>query len=145
MARRGGGAPLARGRAISPCADRQHRRGDPRAARRTCREVGMRVATLEILRCPYCGGKLEVVTSFFHHVADDDVVDAILGCYCCTFPVIAGIPVLHLEPAAVAARERLEGGDAAGAARKVFALDDAGPAERFEEAARSGTATYCEL
>jgi len=105
----------------------------------------MRADTLKILSCPYCGGGLEVVTSSFHRVDGNDIVDAILGCHCCVFPVVAGIPIMHLEPAAVAARERLESGDAAGAARKMFGFDDAERAKRFEERAQSPAASYREL
>jgi uncharacterized protein YbaR (Trm112 family)/SAM-dependent methyltransferase len=105
----------------------------------------MNFRTLEVLRCPYCGGRLEVVTSSFHQYDGDDIVDAILGCHCCVFPIVAGIPVMHLEPAAVAARTLLEAGDAAGALRRMLALDDDGSAVRFEEAARSPAATYRQL
>jgi uncharacterized protein YbaR (Trm112 family) len=105
----------------------------------------MRSDTLDILRCPYCGGRLEVVTSSFHRFDGDEIVDAILGCYCCVFPIISGIPVMHLEPSAVAARTVLEGGDAAGAVRRMLAPDDDESALRFEEAARSADATYRQL
>ena len=105
----------------------------------------MRPDTLEILRCPYCGGRLEVVTSSFHKREGDEIVDAILGCHCCVFPVVAGIPVVHLEPAAVAARALVETGDTARAARKMFAPDDDLRAEQFEKAAASPTATYRRL
>ena len=105
----------------------------------------MRQDTLEILRCPYCGGRLEVVTSSFHRVEGDEIRDAILGCHCCVFPVVSGIPVMHLEPASTAARALIEEGQPDRAARKLFALDDDGRAERFEEAARSPAATFREL
>jgi SAM-dependent methyltransferase/uncharacterized protein YbaR (Trm112 family) len=105
----------------------------------------MRSTTLEILRCPYCGGRLELVTSSFHRYDGDEIVDAILGCHCCVFPVIAAVPILHLEPAAVAARGLLESGDADGAARRMLALEDEPAALRFDEAARSPHATYRQL
>jgi SAM-dependent methyltransferase/uncharacterized protein YbaR (Trm112 family) len=105
----------------------------------------MRPDTLSVLRCPYCGGRLEVVTASFHRYEGDEIVDAILGCHCCLFPVIAGIPVMHLEAAAVAARGLLEGGDAAAAFRKLLALDDEASALKFEEAARAPDATYRQL
>src|SRR5437762_393580 len=104
----------------------------------------MRPDTLAILRCPYCGGRLELVTSSFHRRDNDEIADGILGCHCCVFPVVAGIPVMHLEPAAVAARGLVEAGDPERAARRLFALDDA-QAERFEQAAASPAATYRDL
>jgi uncharacterized protein YbaR (Trm112 family) len=102
-------------------------------------------ATLEILRCPFCGGRLELVTSSFHRCDGDQIVDAILGCHCCVFPVIAGIPVMHLEAAAVAARGLLEAGDADAAFRRMLAPNDEPAARQFEEAARSPHATYRQL
>ena len=65
----------------------------------------MQLATLEILRCPYCGGRLQLVESLFHRRAGDEIHDGILGCHCCIFPVVDGIPVLHLQPNAIAARD----------------------------------------
>src|SRR5206468_417180 len=70
----------------------------------------MRIETLEILRCPYCGGRLELVESLFHRRSADGVLDGILGCHCCVFPVVDGIPVLHLQPAATAARDQVQAG-----------------------------------
>jgi SAM-dependent methyltransferase/uncharacterized protein YbaR (Trm112 family) len=105
----------------------------------------MHIGLLEILRCPYCGGRLEVVTSSFHRLDGDEVRDAILGCHCCVFPVVAGIPVMHLEPAAVGARELIEAGDPTGAARRMFALDSLERAQRVETTAQSPTATYRDL
>ena len=38
-------------------------------------------------------------TSMFHRTDGDEIHDGILGCHCCIFPVVDGIPVLHLQPA----------------------------------------------
>ena len=70
----------------------------------------MRIDTLDILRCPFCGGRLELVTSMYHRHSGDDIRDGILGCQCCIFPVIDGIPVMHLLPNATAARAQVESG-----------------------------------
>ena len=105
----------------------------------------MRIDTLDILRCPYCGGRLELVESSFHRRERDEINEGILGCHCCVFPVVAGIPVMHLDPGAVAAREAIEAGDPDRAARTMFGLDDASQAQRFEEAAASPKATYRDL
>ena len=104
----------------------------------------MRRDLLDLLRCPFCGGRLEVVESLFHSCEGDDIVDAILGCHCCVYPVVAGIPVMHLDPAAVAAREEIEAGRPDRAFRRMFALEDEGAAARFEEVAVSTAATYRE-
>src|SRR5438093_12939034 len=105
----------------------------------------MRSDTLDILRCPYCGGRLELVESSFHRRELDEIGDGILGCHCCVFPVVAGIPVMHLDPAAVAAREAIEAGLPERATRAMFALEDEAQATRFEEVAASPDATFRDL
>ena len=102
----------------------------------------MRIETLDILRCPFCGGRLELVDTHFHRRHGDDIVDGILGCHCCVFPIVAGIPIMHLEPAAVAARELVEAGRPDAAAKKMFGLEDDSQEARFEEIAASPNATY---
>ena len=98
--------------------------------------------TFDILRCPYCGWRLDLVTSSYHRTSGDIIDDGILGCQCCVFPVVDGIPVMHLQPAATAAREFIEQGRPDRARRAMFGLDDEGEAERFDALAASGTATY---
>ena len=105
----------------------------------------MHLETLDILRCPYCGGRLELVTSSYHHRDDRYIHDGILGCHCCVFPVVAGIPVLHLLPGASTAREQIEAGRPDRALRTMFNLDDEQQAARFEAIASSKTATYRDL
>jgi uncharacterized protein YbaR (Trm112 family) len=103
----------------------------------------MRAETLDILRCPYCGGRLALATAQFHTLDGDDLVDGTLGCHCCAFPVVAGIPVLHLQPAASKALGHLDAGRADLALVSMFELDqDPVLAERFTELAGSGTSTY---
>ena len=70
----------------------------------------MLASTFEVLRCPYCGGRLELVTSSFHRLEGDEIADGIIACHCCVFPVIDGIPVMHLERAAPAAKDHIEAG-----------------------------------
>jgi uncharacterized protein YbaR (Trm112 family) len=104
----------------------------------------MRLETLEFLRCPYCGGRLELVESLFNRRSGDDIQDGILGCHCCVFPVVDGIPVLHLQPPAVTAREQVENGRPDVARRTMIGLEDDAQAEAFEAAAASDTATFRE-
>ena len=104
----------------------------------------MRVTTLEILRCPYCGGRLDLVTSLFHRRSSDEIQDGVLGCQCCIFPVVDGIPVLHLQPAATIARGQIQGGRPDLARRTMVGLDDEAGARAFEAAAESDIATYRE-
>src|SRR5437762_1566083 len=104
----------------------------------------MRLELLEILRCPYCGGRLELVESLFHRRSPAGILDGILGCHCCVFPVVDGIPVLHLQPAATAARDRIQAGQTELARRTMIGLDDEAQAAAFESVAASETATYRE-
>ena len=104
----------------------------------------MKVDTLEILRCPYCGGRLDLVTSLFHRRTGDEIQDGVLGCQCCIFPVVDGIPVLHLLPAATTARDQIQEGRPDLARRTMVGLDDEAGARAFEAAAESDTATYRE-
>ncbi len=38
----------------------------------------------------------------------NEILDGVLGCHCCIFPVVDGIPVMHLLPSATTAREHIE-------------------------------------
>jgi uncharacterized protein YbaR (Trm112 family) len=104
----------------------------------------MKIDTLDILRCPYCGGPLETVTSLFHRLSQDgrELLEGILGCQCCTFPVVAGIPILHLRPQVTAARDQLRDGRPDLAIRTMVGLADEGQAARFEAVVSSDAATY---
>lgn len=102
----------------------------------------MQTSTLNILRCPYCGGRLELVTSLFHRASGDAISDGVLGCNCCIFPVVDGIPMLHLQPAAVTARQHLEAGQPDLAFRSAMGIEDEGLAARFQAAVSASDATY---
>jgi uncharacterized protein YbaR (Trm112 family) len=102
----------------------------------------MRTATLDILRCPYCGGRLELVTSLFHRRSADDIEDGILGCPCCTFPVVDGIPVMHLADASARASAHVQAGRPDLARSAMFGLDDDAAAARLADIVASTTATH---
>jgi len=104
----------------------------------------MDLETLDILRCPYCGGRLSLVDSLFHRASGTAIHDGILGCHCCIFPVVDGIPVLHLLPASTTARDRMQAGRPDLARRTMFGLEDAGEADAFDAVASSDTATFRE-
>ena len=106
----------------------------------------MHTSTFDILRCPYCGGRLDLVTSSFHETRGDDIDTGILGCQCCIFPVIDGIPVMHLQPNATAARELVEQRKPVEARRAMFGLDDVPDvAERVDALIASPAATYRQI
>ena len=104
----------------------------------------MLIETLDVLRCPYCGGRLALVDSLFHRRTADDIQDGILGCHCCLFPVVDGIPVLHLQPSSILAIDQVKSGRADLARRTMVGLEDEAQAEAFEAVAASDTATYRE-
>ena len=105
----------------------------------------MHIATLDILRCPYCGGRLELVSSLYLRRDGPDIQDGILGCHCCIFPIVSGIPILHLQPPAVDARERMAAGEPEAARRLALGLRDEARAAAFDASASSATATYRDL
>jgi len=105
----------------------------------------MRIDTLDVLRCPYCGGRLSLVDSIFHRRTADAIQDGILGCHCCIFPLVDGIPVLHVLPASTLARDHLQAGRPELARRVMFGLDDDSQAEAFDAVASSETATYRDI
>jgi uncharacterized protein YbaR (Trm112 family) len=101
----------------------------------------MLTSTFEVLRCPYCGGHLELVTSSFHRLEGDEIADGIIACHCCVFPVIDGIPVMHLNEPAPAAKDQIEAGRPDLARRAMLNLEGEYIAH-FEEVAGSPSATY---
>lgn len=104
----------------------------------------MESATLDLLRCPYCGGRLELVTSLYLRREGDEIWDGILGCHCCIFPIVSGIPILHLQQAATEARDEIQAGRPDAARRIMLGLREEPRATAFESAASRG-ATYREL
>jgi len=105
----------------------------------------MHLDTLDVLRCPYCGGRLDLVTSLFNERRGDEIENGILGCHCCIFAVVSGIPVMHLSEMSTAARAHLEAGRPELARRAMMNIDDDAHAERFDEAAESSTSTYRDI
>jgi len=104
----------------------------------------MNVSTLDILRCPYCGGRLELVTSLFNRCEGDQIHTGVLGCHCCTFVVVEGIPVMHLLEASTKAREHVEAGRPDLARHALLGLNDRAQAQRFDRVAAADAATYRE-
>jgi uncharacterized protein YbaR (Trm112 family) len=102
----------------------------------------MRLETLDVLRCPFCGGRLEIVTSMHHLVDGDEVDEAILGCHCCIFPVVAGIPVLHLQPEVQGIRELVEAGRGDRAFQALSGVTDEDRGVALEALRSSERATY---
>ena len=70
----------------------------------------MHESLLALLRCPFCGTRLQPVENHAL-IRDAGRIDAgVLGCECCAFPVVDGIPVLIADDTARAAIMALEAG-----------------------------------
>lgn len=104
----------------------------------------MLYGTIDLLRCPYCGGRVRLDRSRFHRAGTDAVTYGTLRCHCSEFPVVGGIPVMTVEGVAETAREQIEAGDAAGAWGTMIGQDDEAAGERFEQVCRSDSGTYRE-
>jgi uncharacterized protein YbaR (Trm112 family) len=106
----------------------------------------MHISSFDILRCPYCGSRLDLVASSFYEKDGDEIRTGVLGCQCCVFPVIDGIPVLHLQPHATLAKDLVEQRKPVEARRAMFGLDEApGAAERVDALIASTHATYRDI
>jgi len=102
----------------------------------------MHTGLLDILRCPFCGGRLELVTTLFHETDTDRVRNGVLGCECCTFPVVDGIPVMHLNAVTSAAREHITSGNTAAALLAMIGVSDPDRLEQVAAAVASPASTY---
>jgi uncharacterized protein YbaR (Trm112 family) len=65
---------------------------------------------LELLRCPFCGTRLSLVENEALVRTGERIESGVLGCECCAFPIVAGIPVLIADDLTRDAMHRLEAG-----------------------------------
>ena len=79
--------------------------------------------TLDLLRCPFCGTRLALVDSAARSGAGSWIESGVLGCECCAFPVVAGIPVLIADDPTRDAMHALEAGHADDALHRLLGLD----------------------
>src|SRR5690349_5530596 len=101
----------------------------------------MHTSLLEILRCPFCGTRLTVVDNDALVLEDDRIESGVLGCECCAFPVIGGIPILIADDATREAMHALEAGGKERALHLALGLDDE-RGQAFRELFAGHTATY---
>jgi uncharacterized protein YbaR (Trm112 family) len=99
--------------------------------------------TLDLLRCPYCGTRLTIVENGAYARSGDIIESAVLGCECCAFPVIAGIPVLMTDDRVRTAMHQLEAGEREQALHTMLEVD-AGRAGAFRAFSARPDATYRE-
>jgi len=70
----------------------------------------MKIQALEVLRCPFCGGRLRQHPTKSFEICGDEVETSLLGCACCAYPVVAGIPYLRTGQTARTVLGLLDGG-----------------------------------
>src|SRR5688572_3474656 len=83
----------------------------------------MHFSLLDLLRCPFCGTKLALVENEALARAGERVVSGVLGCECCAFPIVDGIPVLIADDATREAMHTLEAGHPREAREQLLGLD----------------------
>lgn len=71
----------------------------------------MQAALLDAMRCPFCGTRLRLVDNAALARTGARIEAGVLGCECCAFPVVAGIPILLADDPTRAVLRALEGGD----------------------------------
>jgi|GEM_PF-563780 len=105
----------------------------------------MHESLLALLRCPFCGTRLQPVENLAL-VRDHGRIHAgVLGCECCAFPVVDGIPVLIADDTARAAIVALEAGRPDDARDVLLKLEGEHRAAFRALLARGDAATYREF
>jgi len=106
--------------------------------------IAMHETMLELLRCPFCGTRVSLVENDALVRAGDGIESGVLGCECCAFPVVAGIPVMIADDRTRDAMHLLEAGQREAALFTLLGLDET-RIEAFRELlARGAQATYQE-
>ena len=105
----------------------------------------MLIETLSLLRCPFCGTRLSVVENSALKRDATHIHSGVLGCECCAFPVVEGIPILIADDPTRSAMHALEAGRRDKALHMLLGLDGA-PLDAFRElTAGTRRPTYREL
>ena len=97
----------------------------------------MRTTLLDWMRCPFCGTRLQLIDNAALARTETRVEAGVLGCECCAFPIVAGIPILLADDPTRAAMRALERGDRHAALATALDVDRAQAADlaRTHEAA----------
>jgi uncharacterized protein YbaR (Trm112 family)/SAM-dependent methyltransferase len=101
----------------------------------------VRETLLATLRCPFCGGGLTLVDNQALQWMHDRIESGVLGCDCCAFPVVAGIPVLIADDTTRKAMHQLEADQREQALFTLLGLDEA-RAMSFRSLMRHPRPTY---
>ena len=101
--------------------------------------------TLTWLRCPFCGTNLSLVNNNALEATGTKVTFGVLGCECCAFPIVDGIPALIANDASREAIHALEAGNRDGARHILLNLDENRATELSKQLSNNETPTYREL
>ena len=86
----------------------------------------MHTRLLDLLRCPFCGTRLAPVDNAALERDVTSIESGVLGCECCAYPIVAGIPVIIADDLTRAAMHELEAGHRDAALHLLLGLDTAG-------------------
>lgn len=70
----------------------------------------MHEAMLDLLRCPFCGTRVSLVENDALVRVAGRIDSGVIGCECCAFPIVAGIPVMISDDTTKDAIRALEAG-----------------------------------
>src|SRR5262245_48043589 len=70
----------------------------------------MHAGMLDLMRCPFCGSRLSLVDNDALVRSGDLVESGVLGCECCAFPIVDGIPVMIADDTTRLAMHQMEAG-----------------------------------
>ncbi len=100
----------------------------------------MRKTMLNLLRCPFCGTRLSILENNALVHTNACLESGVLGCECCTFPIVAGIPVMNASDTTRKALNALEAGRHEEALLTLLELDEE-TGNRFRTLLQRGTHT----
>jgi len=83
----------------------------------------MESSLLDILRCPFCGTRLTLVDNAALARSGSEIDSGVLGCECCAFPIVEGIPVMMASDRVRDAMHQLEAGHPDAALSTLLELD----------------------
>ena len=105
----------------------------------------MHEGLLDLLRCPFCGTRLQLDDSAALRRSGASVDAGVLGCECCAYPIVAGIPVMIADDPTRDAMHALEAGRGEEALLSLLGLDT-DRAKAFQALrARTPRASYREM
>jgi uncharacterized protein YbaR (Trm112 family) len=91
----------------------------------------MNETLLSLLRCPFCGGQLNLLDNRALSRVNGRIESGVIWCECCAFPIVAGIPVMRADDLTRSAMHALEAGGHEEALLILLQLDDPARAQAF--------------